>query len=766
MTRTPVADVQEPLFAPAEPEREFDVQQLLEPLKRHRRLITVIAIVVVAASLVIYATTPKSYRAATVLQVERRMAGPVRVEDIIGVESYWDAQSFYPTQFALIRSRGMAERVVQRLRLAEDPVFNPVRAELPSAAHVGGGAVSLDARELARLAGRIQQGLTVQPVKDTRLVEISYVSPSPELSARIANGVAEAYIDWGIEMRGISVEKASSFLNSQIESIKREIADKEAELQAYSRSATDIVALDPASNVALQRLEALNKDYIAAVSERINKEARYQQLVNSPRDAVPESVAGGLVASLRSEVLRLERDYASKLATYKPDWPAMQSLKEQIEKARQNLAAAYDETLRGARTEYETALRREQSLAEELTRQKGQALELNSAAVAYNNLKVEVQTRRTLLDELLRKQSQTEVASRMQGSRESNVVVVDRALAPARPFRPSLPQHLGIGVTLGLLAGLGLAYGLHFLDRTCKSRDDVERVLGLPVLGVIPDISAAGRGYGYYGYGYGYYGYGYGSGQRRRDKKQQQAVEQVDIELVCLIHPRMQVSEAFRGLRTSLLLSSAQSLEVVLVTSTTVGEGKTATSGNLAVVLAQLGKHVLLVDGDLRRPRQHEIFKISNRAGLVNFITGQAEPAEVFLRSAVPNLYLTPSGPVPPNPSELLASARAHEFFALARQRFDFVVIDSPPVLPVTDATVLSRVADGVVVCVGAGIVNRGDAKECLARLSLVEARVLGAVFNRERAAEGRYGKAYHRGYKAYIEDAASQTGAAAAKAG
>lgn len=765
MARPPLLDPQEPLFAPAEPEGEFDVQQLLEPLKRHRRLIAAVATVVLAASLIIYATTPKSYRAATVLQVERRLAGPVRVEDIIGVESYWDAQSFYPTQFELIRSRGMAERVVQRLRLAEDPIFNPERAAL-FASPAGGGASSLDARELARLAGRIQSGLTVRPVKDTRLVEISYVSPSPELAARIANGVAEAYIDWGIEMRGISVEKASSFLNSQIESIKREIADKEAELQAYSRSATDIVALDPASNVALQRLEALNRDYIGAVSERINKEARYQQLINSPRDAVPESVAGGLVASLRSEVLRLEREYASKLATYKPEWPAMQSLKEQIDKARQNLNAAYDDAVRAARTEYETALRREQSLAEELTRQKGQALELNSAAVAYNNLKVEVQTRRTLLDELLRKQSQTEVASRMQGSRESNVVVVDRALPPGTPFRPSLPRHLGLGVTLGLLAGLGLAYGLHFLDRTLKRPEDVERVLGLPVLGVIPDISAAGRGYGYYGYGYGYGYYGYGSGKRLRRSKQQPEVEQVNIELVCLTHPRMQVSEAFRGLRTSLLLSSAESLKVVLVTSTTVGEGKTSTSGNLAVVLAQLGKHVLLVDGDLRRPRQHEIFKLSNRSGLVSFITAQAEPAEVFLRSSVPNLYLTPSGPVPPNPSELLASTRAHEFFTLARQRFDFVIIDSPPVLPVTDATVLSRVADGVVLCVGAGIVNRADAKQCLGKLGLVDARVLGAVLNRERAAEGRYGKAYHRGYKAYIEDATSQAEAPAAKAG
>ena len=756
----------DPFFRPAEPEGEFNLQAVVEPLKRYRRLIAVVAIVILAASLVIYATTPKSFRAATVLQIERRLAGPVRVEDIIGVESYWDAQSFYPTQYELIRSRGMAERVVQRLRLADDPVFNPGRIELSSGGS-GGGMGAEDARALARLASRIQAGLTVRPVKETRLVEISFVSPSPELCARVANGVAEAYIDWGIEMRGISVEKASSFLNSQIESIKREIADKEAELQAYSRSAADIVALDPASNVALQRLEALNKDYISAVSERINKEARYQQLVNSPRDAVPESVAGGLVASLRSEVLRLEREYASKLATYKPEWPAMQSLKEQIEKARQNLNVAYDDAIRAARTEYETALRREQSLADELTRQKSQALELNSAAVAYNNLKVEVQTRRTLLDELLRKQSQTEVASRMQGSRESNVVVVDRALPPASPFRPSLPRHLGLGLTLGLIAGLSLAYGLHFLDRTMKSPDDVERVLGLPVLGVIPDISAAGRGYGYYGYGYGYgYGYSYGSGRRLRGGKQQPAVEPVNIELVCLTHPRMQVSEAFRDLRTSLLLSSAESLKVVLVTSTTVGEGKTSTSGNLAVVLAQLGKHVLLVDADLRRPRQHEIFKVSNRTGLVNFITGQAEPAEVLLRTAVPNLYLTPSGPIPPNPSELLASARAQEFFALARQRFDFVVVDSPPVLPVTDATVMSRVADGVVLCVGAGIVNRGDAKECLGKLSLVEARVLGAALNRERAAEGRYGKAYHRGYKAYLEDAADRGEPPAAKAG
>ena len=341
-----------------EPEEEFHISQWIAVVRRRYRLLAAVCGVVLGVSLVKYAMTPKEYRATTTLQIERRVAGIATMENFFRVDP-WDME-FYPTQYRLLQSRGLAERVVKNLRLVEDPVFNPARASL-----VGSSASAVTAADdeaaLGSMAGRLLGGLEVNPVRNTRLVEVSYRAPSGELAAKVANGVAEAFIDWGVETRYATVGKASSFLASQIETLKEEIQDKETQLQAYSRR-TDIVALDPGSNVTMQRLEGLNRDYVQAMSERISKEARYKELMNAPKETVADSVSGGLVSQLRQELLKLERDYATKLNTYKPEWPAMQELKGQIDRARQHLASVVDETVGAsqdaARSEYQPALRR------------------------------------------------------------------------------------------------------------------------------------------------------------------------------------------------------------------------------------------------------------------------------------------------------------------------------------------------------------------------------------------------------------------------
>ena len=316
--RSPGVD---PLYADTEGGDELDLNHWIEVLKRRRRLVAVVAGAVVAVSIVLYAITPKVYRATTVIQIERHTNSPLKVEDVLGTDSYWDAETFYPTQYKLLQSRGLAERVVRELRLAEDSAFNPGSNTLLTAGKGTTSTADDDAAMVAGLAGRVLGGLSISPVRDTRLVDISYVSTSPKLAAKIANGVAQAYIDWGIEMRGETAGRATSFLSSQIAALKKEIENNEAKLQAYSRR-TDIVALDPTSNVILQRLEALNKDYTAAMSDRINKEAHYQELLNSPPEAVAENISGGIVTQLQGDLLKLEREYASKLSTYKPERPA------------------------------------------------------------------------------------------------------------------------------------------------------------------------------------------------------------------------------------------------------------------------------------------------------------------------------------------------------------------------------------------------------------------------------------------------------------
>jgi capsular exopolysaccharide synthesis family protein len=299
------------------------------------------------------------------------------------------------------------------------------------------------------------------------------------------------------------------------------------------------------------------------------------------------------------------------------------------------------------------------------------------------------------------------------------------------------------------------------MDRTLKSTEEVERLLGLPVLAVVPDISNESKTAGLLGrYGYGY-GYGYGQkaptvastakAVTKAARVRKRANEgEVQIELLPHLRPRLAVAEAYRNLRTALMLSSARQLKVIVVTSAVPSEGKTSTAGNLAVVLAQLGKKVLLVDGDLRKPRQHEVFHATNKVGLVSYLTHGAEADKIVFRCDIENLFLTPSGPIPPNPSELLSSERMTEFLRFVRAQFDIVIIDSAPTLAVTDGILIGAQSDGVVLCLRAGYVQRRDAKSCRDRLLQAEVKLLGVVLNRHQGIEGRYRSGYSGSYGAY----------------
>jgi capsular exopolysaccharide synthesis family protein len=515
---------------------------------------------------------------------------------------------------------------------------------------------------------------------------------------------------------------------------------------------------------------------------RIEKEAHYHQMMTAPPESVADSLAPGVVGGMRSDQIRLEREYETKLKTFKPDWPEMISLKAEIEKGQQHIDQVLREMVEKARktayADYQAALRQEQSLSGEVETGKKQALDQSSSAVQYTNLKVEIQTRRELLDQLLRQQSETEVAVRLQDTRESNIRVIDHALMPGGPFRPSLRKDLTYGLLFGLLLGIAGALLIEFMDRTVKAPEEVERRLGLPILAVVQDLAEVGKTYGYssaYAYGYGYGSSPAASGERPRvrasrsapagwlEKKKSAAPASAQIELVPHERPRTLISEAYRSLRTALLLSSARELKIIAVTSAVAGEGKTATASNLAVVLAQLGRPVLIVDCDLRKPRLHQVFRVSNRVGLVNQLTGTAEADAVIQLTEVPNLWVVPSGPTPPNPSELLASARMRDWLRTLREQFDYVIVDTPPTLAVTDGTLVGALADGVVLTVRSHRVTREEARACRDRLRQADVKILGVVLNRYRSLQAGVAKGY-KYYEAYgaEENEASKAGSAA----
>ncbi len=740
---------------PSKSGREFHLADALEILRRHWKLAFVLALLGLTGGIAHYLMTPKRYRASTTVLIERpSMLGT-------GFEANWSQylfnQEFYPTQYKLLESRGMAERVVHSLRLYEDPDFNPSWSRFTVSGDGETPSAELDELAVARLGQKLQGNLRVQPVRGTHLVQISYDSSKPGLTARIANGVADTFAEWTQQTGAENVSRTSAFLNDYIDSLKEEIQTKETRLRELSRSG-EITSDDSTSNVTLQRLEALNQDYIQAISDRIAKEARYQELLQSPAETLSPSLSGGdLVAKLRSEQLALERDYATKLDTYKPEWPEMVELKQRIDRGRQHLDEVIGDMVSGERkqaaAEYQTALRMERRLASEIETVREEILSAGSASLEYTNLKVEAETRKQLLDDLIRRQSETEVVARIQTTGGSNVRVVDRALVPGSPYYPSLKGALTGGLAVGLVLAVAAIVMLEYMDRTIKTGEEAESRLGLPVLGVVPDVSLKGRP--------SRYGYGYGYGLRRQHSaKRNPALRWLDrapgqaMEIDLLPHEKSKnvVSEAYRSIRTALLLSSADEINTISVTSAGPGEGKTATAINLAVVMSQMDRKVLLVDADLRKPRLHRVFRASNRIGLVGYLAAHEDLKAGIHQTQVPGLFVLPSGPIPPNPSELLASARMDQLLEAGREHFDLLILDTPPVLPVSDAVVVGTKVDGVALILQAGKVQRDEAVSTVERLRMADVKLFGVVINRFLpTGKGKRGRHYYY-YETYSE--------------
>jgi succinoglycan biosynthesis transport protein ExoP len=717
----------------AAPQKEIHLADYWAVIVKRRRLIIIcLAAALMGAVLATVLKKPR-YMSKAVLDVERDASRPVPFSSQ-GNEG--TPSEFLPSQIQLMQSREIAERVVRRLNLLADPDFNPKRYQRYRPDSKGKAPVVKD-EDVVDAALGVQGWLDVTIMRNTSLVEISASAPSSRLAAAIPNAVADAYIDWNVESRFKLIGQSSQFLATQIEQAKSEIEEKEKELLNYGRQ-KEIVSNDPNANPALEKFQSINRDLQQAVADRVAKEARYEELRLAPPETIAES-ASGSVSTLRADLQRLERDYADKSNIYKPEWPAMQQLKGQIEDTKKNLNTAITEgaakTVQAARNEYMTALRREQNLRTMTRTEQSAALSAGGSAVEYRNLRVEVDMKRALLDNLLRQQGETEVISRLRDDQLTSVRIVDRALEPGGPFEPSLKKNLLIAVFLGAGLGIGLAFFLSYLDRTLRTPEQVERLVQLPPLGVIPALPEATTP----------------GNARARIFRSAKAAEDGEInrdgiELAPHNEPRSPIAEAYRAFRTALMLSRAGGVKSVVMTSAFPHEGKTTTAVNLAVVLGQLGRRVLLVDADLHKSRLHEIFHVPNRVGLVSVLAEGIEPSRAIVKTSVPGVFVVPSGPEAPNPSGLLASEAMRKFLELAAVNFDHVIVDSPPVLPVSDTLVFALQTDGVVLCVRGGVTAREHVIRARDRLRRSGVPIVGILINAlepERAAYDRYAYAY-----------------------
>ena len=718
-------NVTAPEAAPA----ELHLSEYWAIIKKRMRLIALCVFVALVIGILACVLTTRMYQATVVLDVEKSKANLL---DAGAGEVFSFNPQYLSTQIELMKSREIGERVVRKLKLLENRELNPTRKGLiPRTPEKPGVSAEVATTGLAMgIVGHV----SVAPVMQTNILRLTYEGPSPALTADIANALAEAYIEWSTEAKFNVVGLASEFLKAQLDQLKTELDAKQQQLLTYGRE-KDIISADPGTNASLQNLEALNRDYSAAVADRIAKEARYHEVRTARPEAIADTLSNGLVTSLRADLGRLERDYADKLNLYKPEWPAMQQLKTQIDTSREHLDAVIQETITKARdlarSDYDTAVRRAASLKSVLVPQRTEVQTSTSNAVEYNNLRLEVEAKRAQLDTLTRQLAQTEMTSQLRGERASNIRIVDRALPNRRPSRPAYKLYIAAAVFGGGAIGLVLALFLSYMDRSLRSVEDVARHLQLPALGVIPALSSAsGRSYGY-------------TAKLRRKIGSGTDAEPAVIELLPHAQPRSRVAEAYRALRTALLLSRAGGVKSLVVTSCVSGEGKSTTAANLAIVLGQLGKRVLLVDGDLHRPRQHEIFRVSNRAGLVSILAEGLESARVIVKTDIPDVFLVPSGPTCPNPSALLISEAMSKFLELARLNFDYVIVDAPPVAPVADALLIGNQTDGAVICVKGGKTPREQVARVRDRLLWSNVRILGVLISNLPGDAAGYGSGY-----------------------
>ncbi|MCX6570949.1 MAG: polysaccharide biosynthesis tyrosine autokinase [Candidatus Aminicenantes bacterium] len=729
------------------PEQEINLREYWEKIRRRKGTVLSVTLgVFILGAFWTFIQKPV-YTAKSTLLIEKE-PNILSFDQVLQIESGRD--DYYETQFKLLSSRGLAESVVDRLKLYENPEFvgKPGKRKKP-----------IDPTDYVfreGLVGGFLGRLSIKPVRLTRLVEVSFSAGDPKLAAECANELAAAFIDLNINIKYAATEQATTFLSEQIKGLQSEIEQKGKQLQGFEAEA-NIVALSDNETTVIDRLSQLNKALTEAQIDRSDKEATWNGLKNVGPDYVPEAINNPLIQRLREDYVRLKREFQKMEERFQPDYPELQRTKVEMESARKSLDDETQNLVKGAYSEYQTALNRERSLETEFNEQKSAAFKMNSSAVLYNGLKVEIQNKKTLLDSLLRRESETGVEARLKGLRTSNVRVVDRARVPVRPSSPNKRRNLMLALILGLGGGIGLAFLFDFLDNSVKTSEDVERYAGLPTLGVVPKFSLEGANKAY-SYGRRLKGKrepkqleaGTGeaveagaapSGEGSADVSAGAAVPFVAavetaeahraIELVPHYFPNSRLAESYRSIRTALLLSSADHpVKTIVVTSALPGEGKTASTANLAVTLAQSGKTVVLVDADLRRPRQHRLFKVKNTFGLTTYLTDSVPIKDVIKSTEIPNLFLINAGPIPPNPAELLGSEKMTRFIKMMGEECDYMLFDLPPMLEISDALVLGAKVDGVVLVVWGDKTSREALKKAREKLDMLKVRTLGVIIN------------------------------------
>jgi capsular exopolysaccharide synthesis family protein len=746
-------------------EEENHFKSYLRAVRKHLWLILCITLIVTMLVTISVARRPDIFSAQARVQVDLESnpgSGAGAKTGTVVINSSITDPTYFNTQLQNLTSLGLLRRVVKTLDLEHNDAFlhanreqnrstwqsilrmfglgrkeedkrEKVQDELPLTSAVAPATERDDLVEAKRLepyVRTLQSNLKVEPVretrtssysKDTRLIDISYSHTDPQLAAKVVNAISDTFVLSNLEKKTETNSSAGDFLQQRVAELQSQIRNAEERLVNYAKG-HQILSLDGGQNTVVERLSGLNQQLLQAENDRKLAEAEYRA-----------AQAPGAASALASRDAKQLNDLEDKLATLRQkrqellventeEWPEVKETTQQIAVIEKQVAELRSRTTsdltKNLETKYRQALAREKAVEEAFNKQRGETLNQNEAAINYRIIQQEIETNKQLLDGLLQRSKENDVV--LAGT-PNNIYVVDYAVTPDAPIGPQRIRIIIMGLFMAFAGGIGLAIFLEYMNDSVRSTEDVERWLRLPSIGVIPRI-------------------GSGSAKKRLlpsralQRRNGQVGEEVSPELLTNVEGRSALAEAYRHLRTSVLLSSAgRAPRTLLVTSSMPAEGKTTTAVNTALSLAQTGASVLIIDADMRRPRVHSIFGVNNHRGLSTILSSdmsEAEMLSLIIQHDESGLNLLPSGAIPPNPAELLGSEQMRRLIETLEQTFNHIIIDSPPVGSFTDGVLASTLVDGVLLVVHSGKTSRSVARRTRQILQDVGAKVFGVVLN------------------------------------
>ena len=730
-------------------EEQINLRDYLYVIQKRRwTVITVFAVIVITVAILTFTATP-IYEATARLIIDKENPNVVSIQEVMSVDA--SGSDYYQTQYKIIESRTVARKVVRRLNLDKSEEFFPKpkddlisnlkrsiqetiafwKDSITSLLRTGDESIpkTLEGFEPdSPLVSDFIKRIKVSPIRNSRLVDVRFEGKDSVLAAKIVNTLADVYISQNLETKLRAVQDAVKWLHNRIEEERKKVEKAEQALLRYKEKHSIITDFSSdVENITAQKLAHLNTQVVEAESNRVEAETRYKQamvLTGTPDmlDSIPEVLNNELIRQIKSMEIELFKRMSELSKKYGQKHPRMVAIESELNTLQKRRTQEVSRVINSLKNEYKVALAKENSLKAALAKQKKESLELNQKAIQYGVLRRESESARYMYELLIKRFKETSLTEDMK---TGNIRIVDRAEVPEYPIKPKKKLNILLAIIVSLLTGTGLAFFFEYLDNTINTPEDVKQHLNIPYLGLTPLFSTENK-------------------WNIRDD--------TSPELIAFNYPRSTASESYRGIRTNILFSSAESVpQVILITGVGPQEGKTITTANLAVTMAQADSKIVILDCDMRRANVHKVFGTANDHGISNLLVGNSNMREAILHTRIPNLDVIPCGPIPPNPSELLGSTRMTTLLNSLRKHYAHILIDSPPSIAVTDAVVLSKSVDGVILVIRAGYTAKEIIKSGIVQFAAVGTHILGAVLNGVDMSRDRYHYQYY--YYHYSED-------------